>query len=95
MPDGREDGVGVEPCGFLPSGFLQWHEVALQWPKCTMHRVHNPAPPSNRRSSSSSSNSSSACRALTAVGGGGGWPPLCVGLDAGTRVSGFSSSIKF
>jgi hypothetical protein len=28
-----------------PPGFLQWHEVALQLPKCTMHPVHcRPAP---------------------------------------------------
>jgi hypothetical protein len=45
---------------WAPPGFLQWHEVALQLPKCTNAPSALPST-SNRRSS--------ACGALTAVGG--------------------------
>jgi hypothetical protein len=41
---------------WAPPGFLQWHEVALQWPKCTQDTTQHQQ---QRRSS--------ARRALTAV----------------------------
>jgi hypothetical protein len=80
---------------WAPPGFLQWHEMALQWPKCAPSSLPPPYTWRHRRAveqgaegrarlpSSTSNRRSSACRALTAYCGG--WR-RCACLDAKTRV---------